>query len=106
MTGEGFAQAQALAKHLRVHWQPIHLILSNDLRRAAESTDEISKEAQTPVLYTPEWREMNDGDLAGMTMRWPRSATQAFTFMPWRWMSRIRVERVLGGTSSELAGLL
>ena len=70
MTAEGFAQAQALAKHLRVHWRPIHLILSSDLRRAAETTaettDEISKEVQTPVLYMPEWREMNNGELAGM----------------------------------------
>lgn len=66
MTEEGFAQARALARHLRVHRQPIDLVLSSDLRRAAETTEEIRKEVQVPVQYAPEWREMNNGDLAGI----------------------------------------
>lgn len=66
MTEEGFAQARALARHLRVHWQPIDLVLSSDLGRAAETTEEIREEVQVPVQYTPEWREINNGDLAGI----------------------------------------
>jgi probable phosphoglycerate mutase len=66
MTEEGFAQARALAKYLRVHWQPIHLILTSDLRRAAETTAELLKEVQVPMQYAPAWREMNNGDLAGL----------------------------------------
>ena len=66
MTAEGFAQARALAKHLRVHWQPICLILSSDLRRAVQTTEEILTEVHTPVQYALEWREMNNGDLPGM----------------------------------------
>lgn len=66
MTEEGFAQAHALATHLRACWQPIQLILSSDLRRAAETTEEILKKVQIPHQYAPEWREMNNGDLAGM----------------------------------------
>jgi broad specificity phosphatase PhoE len=49
MTAEGFAQARALAKHLRVHCQPIRLILSSDVRRAVETTDEILTEVHPPV---------------------------------------------------------
>lgn len=66
MTEEGFAQTRALAKYLGGYWQPIHLILSSDLRRAAEVAEEILKEVQAPVQYAPEWREMNNGDLAGL----------------------------------------
>jgi broad specificity phosphatase PhoE len=66
LTAEGFAQARALATHLRVRWQPIHLLLSSDLRRATETTEEILKVVQVPVQYMPEWREMNNGALAGM----------------------------------------
>jgi broad specificity phosphatase PhoE len=63
LTAEGFAQARALATHLRVRWRPIHLILSSDLRRAAETTAETLKAVQTLVQYAPEWREMNNGAL-------------------------------------------
>ncbi len=35
-------------------------ILSSDLRRAVETTDEILTEVHPPVQYAPEWREMNN----------------------------------------------
>jgi broad specificity phosphatase PhoE len=63
---QGFAQSRALAHHLRTHWQPIRLLLSSDLRRAAETTHEILREVPVPLRYAPEWREMNNGELAGM----------------------------------------
>jgi broad specificity phosphatase PhoE len=67
MTAEGFTQARALATHLCIHWQPIQLIVSSDLRRAAETTAEVLKEVQAPVQYAPEWREMHNGELAGLS---------------------------------------
>jgi probable phosphoglycerate mutase len=44
----------------------LHLILTSDLRRAAETTAELLKEVQVPMQYAPAWREMNNGDLAGL----------------------------------------
>lgn len=66
LSEKGFEQAQALAKYLKTDWQPISLLLSSDLRRAAETTQEILKELGGAVQYTSEWREIDNGDLAGM----------------------------------------
>jgi broad specificity phosphatase PhoE len=41
-------------------------ILSIDLHRAVETTDEILTEVHPPVQYAPEWCEMNNSAMAGM----------------------------------------
>jgi probable phosphoglycerate mutase len=91
MTEEGFAQACALATHPRVHWQPIHLILSSDLRRAAATTAEILKGVQAHVRYAPEWREMNNGELAGM----PTALAEARDPSLYGYWWRIRMEPLM-----------
>jgi probable phosphoglycerate mutase len=104
MTEEGFAQARALAKHARVHWQPIYLILSSDLRRAAETTEAILEEVQAPVQYTPEWREMDNGELAGMPNALAKERYPSLYFNSLEMDEPYPGgERVLGRTLSELA---
>lgn len=67
LTDEGLQQSQTLGQYLATHWQPVDLVISSDLKRASQTTEQILKAVDLPVLYDPEWREMNNGDLAGMS---------------------------------------
>lgn len=66
LIAEGVAQAQALAQALQTSWQPINRLISSDLPRAAETAVFVSDALRIPIEYDPAWREMNNGDLAGM----------------------------------------
>jgi probable phosphoglycerate mutase len=67
LTEQGWGQAQALAQALLGQWQPLDLLISSDLRLAAETTAFIQKALpDLPVRYDAAWREMNNGELAGM----------------------------------------
>ncbi|GHO77206.1 hypothetical protein KSD_49770 [Ktedonobacter sp. SOSP1-85] len=59
-------QSQLLAKHLRDSWQPLSLLISSDLRRAWETAEYIAQEMELPIQSSSLWREMNNGELAGM----------------------------------------
>lgn len=65
---QGVLQSRKLAEYLHHHPEQygIHTILSSDLARAVETTREIEKILQIEIIYTAEWREMNNGVLAGM----------------------------------------
>jgi probable phosphoglycerate mutase len=66
LIGEDIAQSRALAARLHEEWMSVDLIPSSDLPRAAETTEIIAREIPVLVRYAPEWRETNNGDLAGM----------------------------------------
>lgn len=66
LTEEGKMQSQLLAKHLSNSWQPLKFLISSDLRRARETAEYISQEMELPIHSSPLWREMNNGELAGM----------------------------------------
>jgi probable phosphoglycerate mutase len=65
---EGEDQAYKLAIFLKQNKDkyPISKIVASDLRRSLETAKFISKELGLDVISSKEWREMNNGDLAGM----------------------------------------
>jgi broad specificity phosphatase PhoE len=93
---EGFAQAQALAQHLPTHWQPIRLLSSSDSRRAAETTDEILQALPVPMRYVPKWREMKNGELAGMRKGLADDRYLSLSLHTYPWTSHGPTEKALG----------
>ncbi|GCE14558.1 histidine phosphatase family protein [Tengunoibacter tsumagoiensis] len=63
---QGMNQSHTLADHLQTSWQPVDYLLASDLRRAMQTAEAISQSLHLPVHETPQWREMNNGELAGM----------------------------------------
>ena len=65
---EGKKQARQLADFLKEHRQeyPISKIVSSDLKRARQTAEAIQKQLSVPLVLSKNWREMNNGDLAGM----------------------------------------
>ncbi len=65
---EGIEQSCQLAHFLSKNKQmyPISKIISSDLNRAVQTAQLIQKELNVPLLLSSRWREMNNGDLAGM----------------------------------------
>ncbi|WP_342554938.1 histidine phosphatase family protein [Paenibacillus sp. FSL R7-0652] len=68
LTDHGILQARRLGTYLQEHAEQydIQTIISSDLPRAVQTSSEIEAALDMPVMYTPEWREMNNGELAGM----------------------------------------
>jgi len=68
LVDQGVLQSKKLAAHLYNHPEQygIHTILSSDLARAIETTSEIEQILKIETLYSEEWREMNNGVIAGM----------------------------------------
>lgn len=64
----GEKQARQLADFLKEHQQeyPISKIISSDLKRAEQTAEAIQKQLSIPLILSKDWREMNNGDLAGM----------------------------------------
>lgn len=65
---EGVNQSKLLADYLDNNKEryKIDTLISSDLRRAAETSSEISAKLNIPVGFLSEWRETNNGILAGM----------------------------------------
>ena len=67
LTEHGIAQVNALANNLASGSQKnIARIFSSDLRRAKQTAEIISTKINVPVEYLPQFRETNNGALAGM----------------------------------------
>ena len=68
LIGEGQQQARLLAEFIKKQENnfEIKTIYSSDLPRAMETAAEISKLLKLPIRLTPEFREVNNGDLAEM----------------------------------------
>ncbi|MWV43363.1 histidine phosphatase family protein [Paenibacillus sp. HJL G12] len=64
----GVLQSRLLGEYLYNHPEEygIHTILSSDLARAVETTRELEQILKIETVYSEEWREMNNGILAGM----------------------------------------
>ncbi len=65
---EGEKQASQLAHFLKENQQeyPISQIISSDLKRAVQTAKAIQKQLNVPMILSENWREINNGDLAGM----------------------------------------
>ena len=65
---EGTKQAKLLASFLWKNKEKynINKIISSDLVRAIETTREIENRLHIKVEYSSDWREINNGELAGM----------------------------------------
>ena len=65
---EGTKQAKLLASFLCKNKEnySISKIISSDLERTVETTRELKDILNVPVEYSSDWREINNGELAGM----------------------------------------
>lgn len=68
---EGVNQSRILAEYLYKNKENYNIdtLISSDLRRAVETINEISLKLNIPVKFLSEWRENNNGILAGMLNR-------------------------------------
>ncbi|WP_339240618.1 histidine phosphatase family protein [Paenibacillus sp. FSL R5-0517] len=68
LTEQGINQSRKLGEHLHHHADEynIHTIVSSDLPRAVQTTREIEKRLNMQASLMKDWREMNNGELAGM----------------------------------------
>jgi broad specificity phosphatase PhoE len=66
LTELGRAQAAALARRLAAEGFTVDTLLTSDLPRARETAEIIAPALGLPVRLAPEWRETNNGALAGM----------------------------------------
>ncbi|UZW15394.1 histidine phosphatase family protein [Clostridium pasteurianum] len=65
---EGINQSKLLAQYLYKNREKykIDTLISSDLRRAIETTQEIEKKLNISAKFSSEWRENNNGILSGM----------------------------------------
>lgn len=65
---EGINQSKKLAEHLYDNKDKynINTLISSDLKRTVETVNEISLKFNMPVKFCKDWREINNGVLAGM----------------------------------------
>ena len=66
LIAQGVKEARALLEHLSLHYYPINHILYSDLPRASQTAEILNKGLKCPMTAVAKWREMNNGDLAGM----------------------------------------
>lgn len=63
LTAEGFAQAEQLARSVNF---PVSRIYSSDLRRCLQTAEPVAKRLGLEMIPLPQFRETNNGELAGM----------------------------------------
>ena len=63
---EGKAQADELASFIQRSDLGIQYIYSSDLLRAIQTAQSVADKLHLPIIQMPEFREVNNGDLAGM----------------------------------------
>ena len=66
LTNEGKAQADELASFVQGSDLAIKHIYSSDLLRAMQTAQSVADKLHLPIVPMPEFREVNNGDLAGM----------------------------------------
>lgn len=68
LTEQGIIQSEQLGNYLQHHAEQydIHTIISSDLPRAVQTAREVEKKLNIPSSSVKDWREMNNGYLAGM----------------------------------------
>ncbi|WP_291569240.1 histidine phosphatase family protein [Clostridium sp. UBA4548] len=93
---EGVNQSKKLAEHLYNNKDKynINTLASSDLSRTVETVNEISAKLNMPVKFCEEWREINNGLLAGMLN------TEALHKYPGLYFNTLQMdERYPGGES-------
>lgn len=63
LTEEGHRQARRLAECINF---PVDAVYSSDLPRAMQTADPVARKLGLPIVKRPEFRETNNGELAGM----------------------------------------
>lgn len=66
LTPEGHKQAETLAERILTDKISVERVYSSDLPRAMQTADPIAKALGSTVIPAPQFREVNNGDLAGM----------------------------------------
>ncbi|WP_145328737.1 histidine phosphatase family protein [Paenibacillus xylanexedens] len=68
LTEAGVIQSRALGMYLYEHAEQydIQTVISSDLPRAVQTSTAIEESLGIQGIYTADWREMNNGELAGM----------------------------------------
>lgn len=68
LVAQGYRQSEKLGHYLKENKSTfnIHRIVSSDLQRALDTANEISRILELPVESSGNWREMNNGVIAGM----------------------------------------
>lgn len=66
LTDEGLKQSEELAQRLTDNKCDAEIICSSDLLRAKQTAEVLAKKLNLDIEYIPEFREVNNGDLAGM----------------------------------------
>ena len=66
LTNEGKAQADELASFVQGSDLAIKYIYSSDLLRAMQTAQSVADKLHLPIVPMPEFREVNNGDLAGI----------------------------------------
>jgi probable phosphoglycerate mutase len=61
----GHAQAKQVARRLKNWESNIDVLVSSDLKRAAQTAEAISKELAKPIHFDARWRELSFGELEG-----------------------------------------
>ena len=67
LTGTGRAQAQALAERWHTEGRTFERVFSSPLARARETAEIICAALNAPLELDPEWMEINNGLLAGLS---------------------------------------
>ncbi|MEC6747173.1 histidine phosphatase family protein [Marinilactibacillus sp. XAAS-LB27] len=69
LTDEGITQSKELGQYLKNHYEEflINQIITSDLTRALETSIHIADALQLPIEKSKEWRETNNGYLAGLS---------------------------------------
>ncbi len=68
LTSCGVEQVKNISKYIKCHNNDLKIskIYSSDLLRAKQTAEIISNENNLPIDYLPDFREVNNGDLAGL----------------------------------------
>jgi len=67
LSSEGIQQAKHASEEIVRAGYKITHIFSSDLKRAKETAEIVAEDLNLKVVYDEEFRETNDGDLAGMS---------------------------------------
>lgn len=94
LTEEGIRQAESLASFVQKSDLNIKHIYSSDLPRAMQTAEAVANRLKLPVVPTQEFREVNNGILAGM-----KNDLAAETFPGLYWNTLDWEERYPGGES-------
>lgn len=97
LTEEGIEQSKQLGKYLSKNRQKyqIDTLISSDLRRTIETVSEIEIKLNISAVLSPEWRETNNGDLAGMLNSEALIKYPGLFLTLYKWISSILEEKVL-----------